>query len=138
VNNLKTKSVLNKKFKFFLISFISLIIVFIIIYRFTSYTPVFLDYGKRNFIEKTIDFLSFGWHFTKASIYKQYRKNQDKAEKELGKAGWYRKKYLIKYFGVNGKDLNSVLTLYKRLKIDSISEKLDVFLKREQKIEKLK
>ena len=92
---------------------------------------MFLDYGKRNFIEKTIDFVSFGWHFTRASIYikaskyKDYRKNQDKAEKELGKAGWYRKKYLVKYFAVNGKDLNSILTLYKRLKIDSISEKLE-------------
>jgi hypothetical protein len=133
MNNLKTKSVLNKKFKFFLILLISLIFVFIIIYRLASYTPVFLDYGKRNFIEKTIDFLSFGWHFTKASIYKQYLKNRDKAEKELGKAGWYRKKVLVKYFRVNGKDLNSVLTLYNRLKIDSISEKIDVFLKRKQK-----
>lgn len=122
-----------KKFKFFLILFISLIFVFIIIYRLTFYTPPLLDYGKRNFTEKTIDFLSFGWHFTKASIYKDYLKSKDKANKELGKAGWYRKKYLIKYFGVKEKDFTSILEIYKKLKINSISEKLDAFLVKEQK-----
>ena len=122
----------NKKYKFFLILLISLIFAFIIIYRLSFYTPPFLDSGKRNFIEKTIDFLWFGWHFTKASIYKDYLKNNDKAEKELGKAGWFRKKFLTKYFRVNGKDLTSILSLYKKLKINSISEELDSFLVREQ------
>lgn len=124
---------LNKKFKFFLILFISLIFVFFIIYRLTFYTPPLLDYGKRNFVEKTIDFISFGWHFTKASIYNDYIKNNDKAKKELGKAGWYRKKYLIKYFGGKEKDLSSILEIYKKLKINSISEKLDAFLLKKQK-----
>jgi len=125
--------VLNKKFKFFLILFTSLIFVFIIIYRLTFYIPPLLDLGKRNFIEKSIDFISFGWHFTKASIYRDYLKNSEKANKELGKAGWYREEYLIKYFGVKEKDFTSILEIYKQLKINSISEKLDAFLLKEQK-----
>jgi len=124
--------VFNKKYKFFLILLISLIFVFIIIYRLSFYTPPFLDSGKRNFIEKTIDFLCFGWHFTKASIYKDYLKSKDKANKELGKAGWYRRKFLTKYFGVKGEELTSILSLYKELKTNSISEELDSFLVREQ------
>ncbi len=123
----------NNKYKFFLILLISLIFVFIIIYRLTLYTPPLLDLGKRNFIEKSIDFISFGWHFTKASIYKDYLKNRGKENKELGKAGWYREKYLIKYFGVKEKDFTSILEIYKKLKINSISEKLDAFLLKEQK-----
>ena len=122
-----------KKFKFFLILFISLIFVFIIIYRLTFYTPPLLDFGKRNFAEKSIDFISFGWHFTKASIYKDYLQNWEKTKKELGKAGWYREKYLIKYFGVKDKDFTSILEIYKKLKINSISEKLDAFLLKEEK-----
>ena len=123
----------NKKYKFFLILLISLIFVFIIIYRLSFYTPPFLDSGKRNFIEKTIDFLCFGWHFTKASIYKDYLKNNDKANKELGKAGWYREKYLIKRFGVNGEDLTSVIKVYKNLKMNSILDELDAFLTKKNK-----
>jgi len=98
----------------------------------TSYTPPLLDTGKRNFVEKTIDFLCFGWHFTKASIYKDYLNNKVEANKELGKAGWYRKKYLVKQFRVDGDDLTSILELYKKLKINSISEELHAFLVREQ------
>jgi len=74
----------------------------------------------------------FGWHFTKASIYRDYLKNNEGANKELGKAGWYRKKYLVKKFRVNGDDLTSILELYKKLKINSISEQLNAFLVREQ------
>ena len=124
---------LNNRYKYFLIFFTSFIIVSIIIYKFTFYTPPLLDPGKRNIIEKTIDFLCFGWHFTKASIYKDYLKNREKGNKELGKAGWYREKYLIKYFGVKEKDFTSILEIYKKLKINSISEKLDAFLLKEQK-----
>lgn len=122
----------NKKYKFLFIFFISFIISSIIIYKITFYIPPLLDSGKRNIIEKTIDFLWFGWHFTKASIYRDYLKNSDKAMKELGKAGWYRKKYLVKQFRKNGKDLTSILELYKKLKINSISEELHAFLVREQ------
>ncbi len=99
----------------------------------TSYTPPLLDTGKRNLVEKTIDFLCFGWHFTKASIYSDYLKNNEKANRELGKAGWFREKFLSKYFGVKEKDLTSILSLYKKLKINSISEELDSFLLKEQK-----
>ncbi len=98
----------------------------------TSYTPPLLDTGKRNFVEKTIDFLCFGWHFTKASIYKDYLKNKVEANKEVWKARWYREKYLIKYFRVKEKDFTSILELYKKLKINSISEELHAFLVREQ------
>jgi hypothetical protein len=77
--------------------------------------------------------LCFGWHFTKASIYKDYLNNKVEANKELWKAGWYREKYLIKYFRVKEKDFTSILKIYKKLKINSISEKLDAFLLKEQK-----
>ena len=123
---------INKKYKLFYIFFISLIIISIIIYKIIFYIPPLLDSGKRNIIEKTIDFLWFGWHFTKASIYKDYIRNSDKANKELGKAGWYKKKYLVKQFRVNGDDLTSILELYKKLKINSISEELHAFLVKEQ------
>jgi len=123
---------INKKYKLFYIFFISLIIISIIIYKIIFYITPLLDSGKRNIIEKTIDFLWFGWHFTKASIYKDYIRNSDKANKELGKAGWYRKKYLVRQFRVNGDDLTSILELYKKLKINSISEELHAFLVREQ------
>jgi len=125
--------VINKKYKFIIFFFLGLIIISIIIFGITSYTPPLLDTGKRNFVEKTIDFLCFGWHFTKASIYKDYLNNKVEANKELGKAGWYRKKFLSKYFGVKEKDFTSILEIYKKLKINSISEKLDAFLLKEQK-----
>ena len=83
----------NKKHKFLLILSISLIIVSTTLYRLISYTPPLLDFKKRNFVEKTLDFLMFGWHFTKASIHSDYLKNYGEANSELGKAGWYRKKY---------------------------------------------
>jgi len=124
--------VINKKYKFIIFFFLGLIIISIIIFGITSYTPPLLDTGKRNFVEKTIDFLCFGWHFTKASIYKDYLNNKVEANKELGKAGWYRKKYMVKQFRVNGDDLTSILELYKKLKINSISEELHAFLVREQ------
>jgi len=124
--------VLKKKYKYFLFIFISLIIISIIIFKIVLYTPPLLDTKGRNIIEKTIDFLWFGWHFTKGSIYSDYLKDYGEANKELGKAGWYRKKFLTNYFGVNKEDLTSILSLYKELKINSISEQLNSFLVREQ------
>lgn len=123
---------INKKIKTFLIFFISLIIIFFITYKLIFFIPNFLDYGKRNFAEKTIDFLCFGWHFTKASIYSDYLKNNEKANRELGKAGWYGKKYFVKKFGINEKDLFSVLEFYKNLDINSIIEKLYIILIRQE------
>jgi len=123
---------MSKKHKILLSVFIIFIIIFSIIYKLAFYTPPLLDSGNRNAVEKTTDFLCFGWHFTKASIYQYYFKNKDKARKELGKAGWYRIKYLTKYFSVKEKDLVSISKIYKNLKIKSISKKLDAFLMREQ------
>jgi len=123
---------INKKYKIFLIFFISLIIVFFIIYKLVIYTPHLLDYGKRNFVEKTMDFLWFGWHFTKASIYSDYLKDYGEANKELGKASWYRKKYIVKKFGVDEEDLISILEVYKNLNIIPILEELYVFLMKEE------
>ena len=123
---------MNKKHKILIFIFISLIIIFSIIYKLAFYTPPLLDSGNRNAFEKTTDFLCFGWHFTKASIYHDYFKNKDKAKKELGKAGWYRIKFLTKYFSVKEKDIASISNIYKSLKINSISKKLDAFLIREQ------
>lgn len=116
---------------------ISLIIISIILYKITFYTPPFLDLGKRNLIERNIDFFCFGWHFTKASIQSDYLNNYDEATRELGKAGWYRKKYLIKKFDVNGEDTISVLNVYKNLNINTILEKLYIFLIRGKKSEML-
>jgi len=124
--------VLDKKYKFFLIFFICLITVSIIIYKITFYTPLLLDSGKRNIIENTIDFLCFGWHFTKASIHTKYLKNSGEANKELRKAAWYRKEYLVKKFRVNEEDLISVLEVYKNLNINSILEELYIFLMKEE------
>lgn len=126
---------LYKKYKIIPFFLIIIILAFIIIYRFLLYTPPILDFGKRNFVEKTIDFLYFGWHFTKASVYSDYIKNKEKADKELGKAGWYRKKYLIKEFGVNGDNLFSVLGIYERLDLHMIQKKLYVFLTKEKSLE---
>ncbi len=123
---------MSKKYKVRLSIFISLIIIFSIIYKLAFYTPPLLDSGNRNVVEKTTDFLCFGWHFTKASIYHDYFKNKDKARKELGKAGWYRIKFLTKYFSVEEKDFDSISKIYKNLKINSISIKLNTFLLRKQ------
>lgn len=125
----------NKRYKFFSLFFISLIIISIVIYGILFYTPPFLDTGKRNFIEKTIDFFCFGWHLTKASIQSDYLKNYDEANRESGEAGWYRKKYLIKKFDANAKDMISVLNVYKNLNINTILEKLYIFLIRGKKSE---
>jgi len=99
------------------------------------YTPPILDYGKRNLIEKTIDFICFGWHFIKASIYSDYLGNNVRANKELEKAGCYRKKYLFKKFEIHQDDL--VLKIYKNSNIKSIIdiEKTYIFLMREGKNE---
>ncbi|NQT81097.1 MAG: tetratricopeptide repeat protein [Candidatus Aminicenantes bacterium] len=118
----------NKKLKVLFIFLITLIIFFIVFYKILFYIPPLLDYGKRNFTEKTIDFLCFGWHFTNASICIKYLKNNKEANKELGKAAWYRKRYLVKKFEVDGEDLSSVLEVYKNLNINSIKKKLYVFL----------
>ena len=119
---------IKKKYKFIFVLFISVIIFSIVIYKISFYTPPLLDHGKRNIAEKPIDFLIFGWHFTKASIYKDYLKDMDKAHMEQIKAGLYRKKYLVHRFRKKEDDLALVLESYKDLNINSLLEKLYVFL----------
>ena len=118
---------IQKKYKFLFIFFIS-VIIFSIIYKISFYTPPLLDSGKRNIAEKTIDFLSFGWHLTKASIIKDYFGKGVRANKEFAKAGWYRKKYLVKRFRAKEEDITLVLELYKDSNINSISKNLFFFL----------
>jgi len=79
-------------------------------------------------MERIIDFFSFGWHVTKASVYKDYLKKADMANREFGKAGWYRKIYLERKFEVEIENLFSVLGLYKDLDVNSIIEKLYINL----------
>ena len=123
---------IKKKYKFLFIFFISVIIFSIIIYKTSFYTPPLLDPGKRNIAEKTIDFLSFGWHLTRASIIKDYFGGESIANKEFAKAGWYRKKYLVKRFRVKEEDITLVLELYKDSNINSISENLYFFLMKDK------
>ncbi len=120
---------IKKKYKFL---FISVIIFSIIIYKISFYTPPLLDSGKRNIAEKTIDFLSFGWHLTKGSIKKNYFGDRRGANEEFAKADWYRKKYLVKRFIVKEEDITLVLEVYKNLNINSIIEKLYFFLMKDK------
>lgn len=119
---------IKKKYKFLFIFFISVIIFSIIIYKTSFYTPPLLDPGKRNIAEKTIDFLSFGWHLTKGSIVRDYLGDRGGANEDFAKAGWYRKKYLVKRFIVKEEDITLVLEVYKDLDINSISKNLYFFL----------
>jgi len=124
--------VIKKKYKFLFIFFISAIIFSIIIYKISFYTPPLLDPGKRNIAEKTIDFLSFGWHLTKGSIVRDYLGDRGGANEDFAKAGWYRKKYLVKRFIVKEEDITLVLEVYKNLNMNSIIEKLYIFLMKDK------
>ncbi len=120
---------IKKKYKFLFIFFIIVIIFSIILYKILFYTPPLLDSGKRNIAEKTIDFLSFGWHLTKGSIIKDYFGDGSRANKVFARAGWYRKKYLVKRFRVKEEDITLVLELYKDSSINYIVENLYFFLR---------
>ncbi len=119
-----------KKYKFLFVFFISVIIVSIIIYKISFYTPPLLDSGKRNIAEKTIDFLSFGWHLTKGSIIKDYFRDEGGANKVFARAGWYRKEYLVKRFIAKEEDITLILELYKDSNINYIVENLYFFLRK--------
>lgn len=123
---------IKKKYKFLFIFFISVIIFSIIIYKISFYTPPLLDSGKRNIAEKTIDFLSFGWHLTKGSIVRDYLGERGEANEDFAKAGWYRKKYLVKRFRAKEEDITLVLKVYKDLDINSIIENLYFFLMKDK------
>ncbi len=123
---------IQKKHKLLFVFFISVIIFSIILYKISFYTPPLLDPGKRNIAEKTIDFLSFGWHLTKGSIVREYLGERGEANEEFAKAGLYRKKYLVKRFRVKEEDITLVLELYKDSNINSISENLYFFLMKDK------
>jgi len=123
---------IKKKYKFLFIFFISVIIVFIIIYKVSFYTPPLLDSGKRNIAEKTIDFFSFGWHLTRGSIVRDYLGDRGGANEDFAKAGWYRKKYLVKRFRAKEEDITLALEVYKNLNMNSIIENLYFFLMKDK------
>jgi len=124
--------VIKKKYKFLFTFFINVIIFSIIIYKISFYTPPLLDSGKRNIAKKTIDFLSFGLHLTKGSIVRDYLGDRGGANEDFAKAGWYRKKYLVKRFIVKEEDITLVLEVYKNLDINSIKENLYIFLMKDK------
>jgi len=132
-NQIKTtaKSVLNKKFKLLSILFISLAIVFFIIYKITFYTHPLLDSGKRNIIEQTIDFFGFSWHLSKSAFYKVFIR-KDISRREFDKAAWYRINYFPKLVNIDNKDLYLIAELYQDKNLNSFLEKLySYFLEKE-------
>jgi len=102
----------NRKQKIITFITISLLLIITIILKIAFYTPPLLDRGKRNIAEKTVDFLHFSWHFTKASVYKDILKNESSAGKASQKATWYDKNYLAKTFGLNQEDSVMILKVY--------------------------
>ena len=114
---------LNKKLKFLLFFFLSFILLFFIIYRIAFYTPPLLDSGKRNVIEKTIDFFGFSWHLSKSAFYKVFIR-KDISRREFAKAAWYRINYFPKLVNIDNKDLYLIAEEYQNLKFNSILEKL--------------
>ncbi|HEB35564.1 MAG TPA: tetratricopeptide repeat protein [Candidatus Aminicenantes bacterium] len=112
---------LNKKFKLLSILFISLAIIFFIIYKITFYTPPLLDSGKRNIIEQTIDFFGFSWHLSKSAFYQVFiRKDISKAE--FPKAAWYRPDYIPKLMNTDDIDLLFMAKIYKENKSTNFLE----------------
>ena len=110
------------KVKKYLSLFIVLVIIGLVTYKFIFYTPFLLDQQDRNVIDKSIDFISFGWHLTKGSIYREYMKDIEKAQKEFGRAALYREIYLKKRFNLDDNNLQSILDLYKKLDLHSTLE----------------
>ncbi len=123
---------IKKKYKFIFVFFIIVIIFSIILYKILFYTPPLLDPGKRNIAEKTIDFLSFGWHLTKGSIVRDYLGDRGGANEDFAKAGWYRKEYLVKRFRAKEEDITLVLEVYKNLNMNFINENLYFFLMKDK------
>ncbi len=117
----------SKKTKFFAILLACLIILFII-HGIFFYTPPLLDSGKRDVFENTIDFFSFAWHLTKASVTKDFLGDSGKANEYFAKAGWYRKEYLLNRFFVEEKDLDRFLEKNRNQDIKTIRKDLYVFL----------
>jgi len=122
---------LNKKNKIALSSLIIIIIVFFISYKVLLYSPPLIDQGKRNFIEKTIDFLGFSWHLYKSAIYRVFLR-KDISKKEYAKAAWYRIDYFPKLMNIDNIDLALIAEVYREKELTNLIEKLYLyFLKKE-------
>jgi hypothetical protein len=103
---------------------ISIVIMVILVYRFTLYMPPLLDAGKRNLFDKTIDFFSCGWHLAKGSYFEEYKKNYVKAKRQYFMAGWYRELYLIKAFHISKDDIAVFLGAHKKENSKNIKDLL--------------
>lgn len=112
------------KVRKYLSLFIGLVTAGLVTYQFILFTPFLLDRQDRNVVDKFIDFYCFGWHLTKGSVYKEYLKNEVKAQKEFGRAAWHREIYLRRKFNLEEVDLKSVLDLYKELELYPIQEQI--------------
>lgn len=117
----------NKKFKLLSILFISLAIIFFIIYKITFYTHPLLDSGKRNIIEQTIDFFGFSWHLSKSAFYRVFIR-KDISRVEFPKAAWYRPDYIPKLMNTDDIDLLLMAKIYKTNKSTNFLENLYISL----------
>jgi len=125
------KSVLNKKFKLFSLLFISLAIIFFIIYKKTLYTHPLLDSGKRNIIEQPIDFLGFSWHLSKSAFYLVFIR-KDISKVEFPKAAWYRPDYIPKLMNTDDRDLLFMAKIYQENKSTAFLENIYISLLKDE------
>ena len=105
------KKTSSRKIKTWVSLLVVVIFISFVFYKLFLYEPPLID-PQRNLIDKITDFFYFSWHFTKASVYKDFLKNRDKSRRELEKAGWYDKKYLGNRFKINQDDTLLVLKVY--------------------------
>lgn len=113
---------LSRKHRFFIL--LSCIILVIFLHRLFVYNPPLLDNGKRDILENAFDFFSFAWNLTKASLKKDYFGKSGEANEDFVKAGWYRRKYLIKRLRITDKDLELFLEKNKGLTQEDLKEAL--------------
>ena len=93
------------------------------------YTPPLFETGKRNIIEKIIDFSGFSWHLSKSAFYRVFIR-KDISKMEFAKAAWYRVDYFPKLMNVCSSDLFSIAEAYEEKALDDFVKKLySYFLK---------
>jgi hypothetical protein len=118
---------LAEKGRFVLVVLFLALALFLLVYRLLLYTPPLLDAGRRNIVDKTIDFLYCGWHMTKGSFIKDYLKDQGTAYGDFFKAGWYREKMLLKVFRFSKAELTLFLESRKGLDRRILADQLYQF-----------
>ena len=116
-----------QKTKLFVFLFLFLIIL-LFFHKLFIYTPPLLDSGKRDILENTIDFFSFAWHLTEASLLKDYLNKPGESNGSFVKAGWHRKRYLLSKFWINEDELVVFLNKNKDLPVKTIKNNLYTFL----------